>query len=67
MSIHSKCLLQTLIGRAGQTRKSPFLKRGKGAKCSKTSCQSSLTTGWAFPARVSFGTAHRQRASSQPH
>ena len=45
MSIHSKCLLQTLIGRAGQTRKSPFLKRGKGAKCSKTSCQSSLTTG----------------------
>ena len=25
------------------------------------------TTGWAFPARLSFGTAHRQRASSQPH
>jgi hypothetical protein len=25
------------------------------------------TTGWAFPARLSFGTAHRQRSASQPH
>jgi hypothetical protein len=30
MSIHPQCLLQTLIGRAGQTRKNPFFKRGKG-------------------------------------
>jgi hypothetical protein len=43
MSIHAECLLQTLIGRAGQTQKNPFLKRGKGAECSKTSCRSSLT------------------------
>jgi hypothetical protein len=26
-----------------------------------------LTTGWAFPARLSFDTAHCERASSQPH
>ena len=70
MSIHSQCLLQTLIGRGRVDKKKPLPQTRKGRRVLQdllSVMTDTRTTGWAFPARLSFGTAHRQRASSQPH
>jgi len=45
----------------------PQTRKGRQVLQHSLSVTNTWTTGWAFPARLSFGTAHRQRASSQPH
>ena len=70
MNIHPEYLLQTLIGRGRADKKKPRPQTRKGRLVLQhllSVITDTLTTGWAFPARLSFGTAHRQRRTSQPH